>query len=94
MDSNMRWFIEALRDTCNQALEDGIVGDQMCHIEKVEVTDRGSPILLNVTCFGAYSPTEARRVYKNQGIIDVMDRVARFLADRAVGLKDSFDDLR
>jgi hypothetical protein len=109
MNQNCRWFVEALRDACNHALEDGMIGDQLGHIESIEVTDAGfspadltdvkalekvRPILLSVTCFGAYSPTEARRVHENQGIIDVMTLVAQYLADRAVGLKESFDDLR
>jgi hypothetical protein len=94
MNQNCRWFVQALRDACDHALEDGMIGDQMGHIESIEVTDTGSPMELKVTCFGAYSPTEARRVHENQGIIQVMDLVARYLADRAVGLKQSFDDLR
>ncbi len=94
MDSNTRWFIEALRDACNHALEDGMVGDQMGHIESIEVTDSGTPIELKVTCFGAYSPTECRRVYENQGVIQVADMVARFLADRSIGLKTTLEDLK
>jgi len=94
MNQNCRWFVQALRDACDHALEDGMIGNQMGHIESIEVTDTGSPMELKVTCFGAYSPTEARRVHENQGIIQVMDLVARYLADRAVGLKESFDDLR
>lgn len=103
----IRWFIEALRDACNHALEDGIVGDQMGHIEDIEVTDpgepmdftvrgrsTGKPIMLKVTCFGAYSPTECRKVYEDQGVIQVADLVARFLADRSVGLKTTLDDLK
>lgn len=94
MNQNCRWFVHALRDACDHALSDGMIGNQMGHIESIEVTDAGSPMELKVTCFGAYSPTEARRVHENQGIIQVMDLVARYLADRAVGLKQSFDDLR
>jgi hypothetical protein len=110
MNQNCRWFVEALRDACNHALEDGMIGDQMGHIESIEVTDAGfwpadlttdvkaledvRPIELRVTCWGAYSPTECRRVYEDQGIIQVMTLVAQYLADRAVGLKESFDDLR
>ena len=94
MNQNCRWFVQALRDACDHALSDGMIGDQMGHIESIEVTDTGSPMELKVTCFGAYSPTEARRVHENQGIIQTMDMVARYLADRAVGLKQSFDDLR
>ena len=109
MNQNCRWFVEALRDACNHALEDGMIGDQTDHIEKIEVTDAGfspadltdvkalekvRPIALRVTCWGAYSPTECRRVYEDQGIIQVMTLVAQYLADRAVGLKESFDDLR
>ena len=106
MNDQLRWFIEALRDACNVALEDGMVGDQMGHIENIEVTDPGvsyrlengeftpgSPIMLKVTCFGAYSPTECRRVYENQGVIQVADMVARYLADRSIGLKDTLDGL-
>lgn len=102
----IRWFVEALRDACNAALEDGMIGDQMGHIENIEVTNPGvsyrfengeftpgSPIMLKVTCFGAYSPTECRRVYENQGVIQVADMVARHLADRSIGLKDTLDDL-
>lgn len=103
----IRWFIEALRDACNEALKDGMVGHHaLDHIEDIEVTDSGtsyisekdgfqhsSPIMLKVTCFGAYSPTECRRVYENQSIIEVASLVARLLADRGLGLKDSFDDL-
>jgi hypothetical protein len=107
VDSNTRWFIEALRDACDHALEDGMVGDQMGHIESIEVTDSGTsricensgfvhstPIMLKVTCFGAYSPTECRRVYENQGVIQVADMVARFLADRSIGLKTTLEDLK
>ena len=109
MNQNCRWFVEALRDACNHALEDGMIGDQTDHIESIEVTDYGHspadltdvkelekvrPISLRVTCWGAYSPTECRRVHENQGIIQVMYLVAVFLASRAVGLKQSFDDLR
>ncbi len=89
----VRWFVEALRDACNHALEDGMVGDQMGHIEDIEVTDNDSPVMLKVTCFGAYSPTECRKVHENQGVIQVADLVARYLADRSVGLKDTLDDL-
>lgn len=89
----IRWFVEALRDACNHALQDGMVGDQMGHIEDIEVTDNGSPIMLKVTCFGAYSPTECRKVYEDQGVIQVADLVARYLADRSIGLKDTLDDL-
>lgn len=102
----IRWFVEALRDACNAALEDGIIGDHgMGHIENIEVTDPGfspadvrelekvRPISLRVTCFGAYSPTESRRVYEDQGVIQVADLVARYLADRSIGLKDTLDDL-
>ncbi|NBT76029.1 hypothetical protein EBZ80_21535 [bacterium] len=99
MDSNLRWFVHALRDACDYALSDGMIGNQMGHIESIEVTEcdidaEHAPIMLKVTCFGAYSPTEARRVHENQSIVEVMDRVARYLGDRAIGLKDSFDDLR
>lgn len=102
----VRWFIEALRDACNHALEDGMIGDQMGHIEDIEVTDpgvssrfengdfvSGSPINLKVTTFGAYSPTECRKVYEDLGVIQVADMVARFLADRSIGLKDTLDDI-
>lgn len=94
MTDKTRWFVEALRDACNRALEDGIVGDQMGHIEKIEVTDTGSPLGLRVTCFGAYSPTECRRVYEDQGVIQVADMVARHLADRSIGLKRTLDELK
>lgn len=102
----IRWFVEALRDACNQALEDDMVGHHaLGHIESIEVTDPGfsppdirslervRPILLRVTCFGAYSPTECRRVYEDQGVIQVADMVARHLAERSIGLKDTLDDL-
>ena len=102
----VRWFVEALRDACDEALKDGMVGDQMGHIENIEVTDPGTsrvcentgfvhntPIMMKVTCFGAYSPTECRRVYEDQGVIQVADMVARYLADRSIGLKDTLDDL-
>lgn len=89
----IRWFVEALRDACNEALKDGMVGDQLGHIEDIEVTDNGSPIMLKVTCSGAYSPTECRRVHDNQSVMDVADLVAGYLADRGIGLKDSLDDL-
>jgi hypothetical protein len=104
----IRWFVEALRDACDQALKDDMVGDQTSHIEKIEVTDPGfkpadltdvkelekvRPISLRVTCWGAYSPTECRRVYEDQGVIQVADMVARYLADRSIGLKDTLDDL-
>jgi hypothetical protein len=94
MQDNTRWFVQALRDACDHALKDGMIGNQTGHIESIKVTYAGSPMELEVTCFGAYSPTEAQRVHKNLGIIHVMDLVARYLADRAVGLKESFDDLR
>lgn len=86
MDHNSRLFVTALRDACNRALEDedGRVGEQDGHIETIEVTDTGSPILLRVTCFGSYSPTEARRVHADQGVIDVMSMVARFMSGRAL----------
>lgn len=106
MNRQLRWFVEALRDACDEALKDGMVGDQMDHIENIEVTDPGvsyrfengeftpgSPITLKVTCFGAYSPTECRRVYEDQGVIQVADMVARHLAGRSIGLKDTLDDL-
>lgn len=84
MDNNSRLFVTALRDACNRALEDGRVGTQTGHIETVDVTDAGSPILLRVSCYGDYSPTEATRVYHDQGVVDVMHRVARFIANRAM----------
>ncbi len=90
----VRWFVEALRDACNHALEDGMVGDQMGHIEDIEVTDNGSPIMLKVTCVGAYSPTECRRVYENKSVMDVAEAVAGALADRSIGLKTTLDDLK
>lgn len=106
MNRQLRWFVEALRDACDEALKDGMVGDQMGHIENIEVTDPGEPmdfnvrgrstgrpIMLKVTCFGAYSPTECREVHENQGVIQVADLVARYLADRSIGLKDTLDDL-
>lgn len=99
MADKTRWFIEALRDACNEALQDGMVGDQMGHIEKIEVTDpgtpvdfsvrgrsTGSPIQLKVTTFGAYSPTECRRVKEGQSVIEVADMVASYLAMRGIGL--------
>ena len=84
MEHNSRLFVTALRDACNRALEDGRVGEQIGHIETIEVTGTGAPILLRVTCFGAYSPEESQRVYDDQGIVQVMDMVARFIAGRAV----------
>ena len=42
------------------------------------------PLLLRVTCYGDYSPTEATRVYENQSVVEVMDCVARYLANRAM----------
>ncbi len=90
----VRWFVEALRDACNHALEDGMVGDQLGHIEDIEVTDNGSPIMLKVTCFGAYSPTESQRVYENLSVMDVGDLVGRYLTDRGFGLKTTLDDLK
>lgn len=86
MDSNTRWFIKTLRDVCNQTLEDNMVGSQTGHIEKIEVTDPGAPIQLRVTCYGAYSPFEATRVHENQGVYDVMQMIAGYLADRATRL--------
>jgi hypothetical protein len=86
--------VEALRDACNHALEDGMVGDQLGHIEDIEVTDNGSPIMLKVTCFGAYSPTESQRVYENLSVMDVGDLVGRYLTDRGFGLKTTLDDLK
>lgn len=98
MADKTRWFIEALRDACNEALEDGVVGGQTGHIEKIEVTDpgtpmdftvrghtAGSPIQLRVTTFGAYSPTECRRVRENQSVIEVATMVACYLAERSLG---------
>lgn len=84
MDSKARWFVCALRDACDAALEDGRVGEQTGHIEKIEVTATGSPILMRVTCYGDYSPTEATRVFEDQGVIDVMDKVALYLSSRAI----------
>lgn len=99
MADKTRWFIEALRDACNEALQDGMVGDQMGHIETIEVTDPGtsrrceksgfmhsSPIMLRVTTFGAYSPTECRRVKENQSVIEVATMVASYLAERSLGI--------
>ena len=103
----IRWFVEALRDACNYALEDGMIGNQMGHIEDIEVTDPGEPmdfnvrgrstgrpIMLKVTCFGAYSPTESQRVYENLSVMDVGDLVGRYLTDRGFGLKTTLDDLK
>lgn len=90
----VRWFVAALRDACNHALEDGMVGDQLGHIEDIEVTDNGSPVMLKVTCFGAYSPTESQRVYENLSVMDVGDLVGRYLTDRGFGLKTTLDDLK
>lgn len=84
MDHNSRLFVTALRDACNRALEDGRCGPQTNHVETIEVTDSGSPMMLRVTCFGNYSPEEAQRVYKNTGAVDVMDMVARFMSGRAM----------
>lgn len=101
MADKTRWFIEALRDACNEALQDGMVGDQMGHIEKIEVTDpgksfrfdengfaKGSPIQLRVTTFGAYSPTECRRVKEGQSVIEVATMVACYLAERSLGISE------
>ncbi len=85
MDHNSQLFLTALRDACNRALADGRVGEQTGHIETIEVIDNGCPILMRVTCFGNYSPDESRRVYdEDQGIVQVMDMVARFMAGRAI----------
>lgn len=94
-----RWFVEALRDACNEALEDGMVGGQTGHIEKIEVTNpgalmdftvpgrtTGSFIQLRVTTFGAYSPTNCRRVRENQSVIEVATMVACYLAERSLGV--------
>jgi hypothetical protein len=51
---------------------------------QVEQIGQTIPMELRVTCFGSYSPTEARRVYSDQGAIQVMDMVARFIAGRAI----------
>ena len=86
MDNNSRLFVTALRDACNRALEDGRVGTQTNHIEKIEATyiGRRAPIELRVTCFGDYSPEEATRVYNEQSVVDVMNHVARFICGRAM----------
>lgn len=91
----IRWFVEALRDACNQALEDDMVGHHaLGHIEDIEVTDEGCPIGLRVTLCGAYSPTESQKVYENQSVMDVATMVANHLADRSIGLKTTLDDLK
>lgn len=101
MADKRRWFIEALRAACDEALKDMMVGDQMGHIEKIEVTDpgtpvdfsvigrvTGSPIQLKVTTFGAYSPTECRRVKEGQSVIEVATMVACYLAERSLGISE------
>ena len=51
---------------------------------QVEQIGKTIPMKLRVTCFGSYSPTEAQRVYSDQGAIQVMDMVASFIAVRAI----------
>lgn len=51
---------------------------------QVEQIGKTIPMKLRVTCFGSYSPTEAQRVYSDQGAIQVMDMVASFIAGRAI----------
>jgi hypothetical protein len=51
---------------------------------QVEQIGKTIPMELCVTCFGSYSPTEARRVYTYQGAIQVMAMVAQFIAGRAI----------
>jgi acetaldehyde dehydrogenase (acetylating) len=84
VDKNSRLFVTALRDACNRALEDGRVGTQTDHIETIEVTDAGSPILLRVTCYGDYSPEEATRTHSDQSVVAVMKRVASYISGRAL----------
>jgi hypothetical protein len=66
----------------------------MFHIERVEVVSNRTPMDLNVHCFGAYSPTQAEKVHGPIGICETMDLVARYLGDRAIGLKEDFDGLK
>jgi hypothetical protein len=87
-----RWFIEKMLEACQAALEDGRIGTQCNHVEKIEVTNPDL-LELKVSCFGDYSPEKSTEEHEKQGVFDVMHIVAGYLASRAVKRIEGFEGL-
>lgn len=90
------WFVRLLREACDAALEDGVVGSQTGHIERVEVTDPGhgkSHITLSVVTWDDFSIEECRSEDLERSVLEVMNQVSNYMAARALSRIDGFDDL-